>query len=100
MVPDGMVRAVHCRRRDPSTPERIPDHRIPSTRGRISASVAPSFEGSMDNASGIAMMLDIARHSGAVPQARRPRTLVFLTTSDHHHGSAPRATITTGARWR
>jgi hypothetical protein len=58
------------------------------------------FEGAMDNASGIAMMLDIARHYGAVPQARRPRTLVFLTTSDHHHGSAPRATITTGARWR
>jgi hypothetical protein len=45
------------------------------------------FEGAMDNASGIAMMLDIARHYGAVPQARRPRTLVFLTTSDHHHGS-------------
>jgi hypothetical protein len=45
------------------------------------------FEGAMDNASGIAMMLDIARHYGAVPQAGRPRTLVFLTTSDHHHGS-------------
>jgi hypothetical protein len=46
------------------------------------------FEGAMDNASGISMMLDIARHYAAVPQARRPRTLVFLTTSDHHHGSA------------
>jgi len=46
------------------------------------------FEGAMDNASGIAMMLDIARHYAAVPQARRPRTLVFLTTADHHHGSA------------
>src|SRR5262249_1737197 len=46
------------------------------------------FEGPMDNASGIAMMLDIARHYAAVPQARRPRTLVFLTTADHHHGSA------------
>ena len=34
------------------------------------------------------MMLDIARHYAAVPQARRPRTLVFLTTADHHHGSA------------
>jgi len=50
------------------------------------------FEGAMDNASGIAMMLDIARHYAAVPQAQRPRTLVFLTTSDHHHGS-------TGIRW-
>jgi hypothetical protein len=38
------------------------------------------------------MMLDIARHYAAVPQAQRPRTLVFLTTSDHHHGS-------TGIRW-
>src|SRR5215471_333914 len=46
------------------------------------------FEGAMDNASGIAMMLDIARHYAAVPHAQRPRTLVFLTTSDHHHGSA------------
>ena len=46
------------------------------------------FEGAMDNASGIAMMLDIARHYAALPQARRPRTLVFLTTADHHHGSA------------
>ena len=45
------------------------------------------FEGAMDNASGIAMMLDIARHCAAVPQAQRPRTLVFLTTPDHHHGS-------------
>jgi Zn-dependent M28 family amino/carboxypeptidase len=42
----------------------------------------------MDNASGTAMMLDIARHYAAMPQARRPRTLVFLTTADHHHGSA------------
>ena len=46
------------------------------------------FEGAMDNASGIAMMLDIARRYAAVPQAQRPRTLVFLTTPDHHHGSA------------
>src|SRR6516225_7117355 len=45
------------------------------------------FEGAMDNASGIAMMLDIARHYADLPQAQRPRTLVFLTTSDHHHGS-------------
>jgi hypothetical protein len=46
------------------------------------------FEGAMDNASGIAMMLDIARHYAALPQAQRPRTLVLLTTPDHHHGSA------------
>ncbi len=46
------------------------------------------FEGAMDNASGLAMMLDIARHEAAKPQAQRPRTFVFLTTPDHHHGSA------------
>jgi hypothetical protein len=45
------------------------------------------FEGAMDNASGLAMMLDIARHYAAVPRAQRPRTVVFLTTPDHHHGS-------------
>src|SRR5260370_34887914 len=45
------------------------------------------FEGAMDNASGLAMMLDIARHYAAMAQAQRPRTLVFLTTPDHHHGS-------------
>ena len=45
------------------------------------------FEGAMDNASGLAMMLDIARHYAAVPRAQRPRTMVFLTTPDHHHGS-------------
>jgi hypothetical protein len=50
------------------------------------------FEGAVDNASGLAMMLDIARHYAAVPQAQRPRTLVFLTTPDHHHGSQ-------GIRW-
>jgi hypothetical protein len=46
------------------------------------------FEGAMDNASGIAMMLDIARHYADLPRAQRPRTLVFLTTADHHHGSS------------
>jgi hypothetical protein len=46
------------------------------------------FEGAMDNASGMAMMLEIARHFTEIPQARRPRTFVFLTTADHHHGSS------------
>lgn len=45
------------------------------------------FEGAMDNASGVAMMLEIARHYAAVPQSQRRRTITFLTTSDHHHGS-------------
>ena len=45
------------------------------------------FEGALDNASGIAMMLEIARHYAAIPQAQRRRTITFLTTPDHHHGS-------------
>src|SRR5215467_3836182 len=50
------------------------------------------FEGAMDNASGLAMMLDIARHYAAIPQSQRRRTITFLTTPDHHHGSV-------GVRW-
>ena len=46
------------------------------------------FQGAMDNASGIAMQMDIARHYAALPRAERPRTLVFVGTPDHHHGSA------------
>jgi hypothetical protein len=45
------------------------------------------FEGALDNASGIAMMLEIARHYAAIPQSQRRRTITFLTTPDHHHGS-------------
>jgi hypothetical protein len=50
------------------------------------------FEGPMDNASGVAMMVEIARHYAAIPQAQRRRTITFLTTPDHHHGSV-------GIRW-
>jgi hypothetical protein len=50
------------------------------------------FEGALDNASGIAMMLEIARHYAAIPQSQRPRTITFLTTPDHHHGSV-------GVKW-
>ncbi len=50
------------------------------------------FEGAMDNASGVAMMLEIARHYAAIPQAQRRRTITFLTTPDHHHGGV-------GVRW-
>jgi hypothetical protein len=50
------------------------------------------FEGALDNASGMAMMLEIARHYAAIPQAQRRRTITFLTTSDHHHGSV-------GVKW-
>ena len=46
------------------------------------------FEGAMDNASGMAMLVEIARHDAALPPDVRRRTMVFVGTPDHHHGSA------------
>ena len=48
------------------------------------------FQGAMDNASGMATAIDIARHYAAIPQAERPRTMVFVSTPDHHHGETGR----------
>jgi len=50
------------------------------------------FEGALDNASGIVMLLEIARHYAAIPKAQRRRTITFVTTPDHHHGA-------TGIKW-
>lgn len=44
------------------------------------------FQGAMDNAAGLASMLEIARHHAALPEEARPRTLVFFLFPDHHHG--------------
>lgn len=52
----------------------------------IAAHTDGFFQASMDNASGMASGLEIARHYAAIPQAERPRTLVFLLFPDHHHG--------------
>jgi hypothetical protein len=49
------------------------------------------FQGAMDNASGMATGIDMARHYAALPKAQRPRTLVFLAIPDHHHGEHGRA---------
>jgi hypothetical protein len=49
------------------------------------------FQGAMDNASGMATGLDIARHYAAMPRSARRRTLVFMALPDHHHGEAGRA---------
>ena len=51
------------------------------------------FQGAMDNASGMATGLEIARFYAARPQAQRPRTLVFLLIPDHHHGEHGRALV-------
>ena len=48
------------------------------------------FQGAMDNASGMATAIDIARHYAALPKEQRPRTLVFLATPDHHTGETGR----------
>jgi hypothetical protein len=48
------------------------------------------FQGAMDNASGMATAIDIARHYAAIPQAQRPRTMVFAALPDHHHGETGR----------
>jgi hypothetical protein len=58
----------------------------------IMAHTDAMFDGALDNASGIAMLLGIARHYAAIPKAQRRRTITFVTTPDHHHGA-------TGIRW-
>jgi Peptidase family M28 len=46
------------------------------------------FDGALDNASGIVMLLEIARHYAALPKEQRRRTITFVTTPDHHHGAS------------
>ena len=50
------------------------------------------FEGAIDNASGMAVMVGLAEYFSKIPQAQRRRTLRFVTTSGHHAGS-------TGVQW-
>ena len=45
------------------------------------------FEGAIDNASGMAVMVGLAEYFSKIPQAQRRRTLKFVTTSGHHAGS-------------
>ena len=52
----------------------------------IAAHTDGFFQASMDNASGMASALEIARHHAGLRQAERPRTLVFVLFPDHHHG--------------
>jgi hypothetical protein len=42
------------------------------------------FEGSGDNASGIAVMLGLAEHYAKMPKSQRRRTMVFIGTDGHH----------------
>jgi hypothetical protein len=45
------------------------------------------FEGALDNASGMSVMLGLAEYFSKIPQAERRRTLKFVSTSGHHAGS-------------
>jgi len=50
------------------------------------------YEGSLDNASGMAVMMGLAEYYSKIPREQRRRTLKFVTTSGHHVGSA-------GTKW-
>lgn len=58
------------------------------------------FQGAMDNASGMATGLEIARHYAKLPKSARPRTIVFLATPDHHHGEHGRAQVIKTYDWK
>jgi len=45
------------------------------------------FDGALDNASGISVMLTLAEHFSKVPQASRRRNIIFVGTAGHHVGS-------------
>jgi hypothetical protein len=53
------------------------------------------FEGAMDNASGMAMMLELAQYYASIPKSQRMRTITFFTTSAHHSPSGEDASL----RW-
>ena len=42
------------------------------------------FDGALDNASGMAMLLEIAKYYAAIAKSERRRTMVFLDDSLHH----------------
>jgi len=48
------------------------------------------FQAAMDNASGMATGIELARHYAAMPREQRRRTMVFVATPDHHHGETGR----------
>jgi peptidase M28-like protein len=44
------------------------------------------FDGAIDNASGIAVMMGLAEHFAKTPQARRRRSIRFMGSAGHHGG--------------
>src|SRR5581483_7471523 len=45
------------------------------------------FDGALDNASGLSVMMALAEHFAAIPKERRRRNLIFIGTAGHHAGS-------------
>jgi hypothetical protein len=56
------------------------------------------FDASGDNASGVASMIALAEHYAKIPQAQRPRTLVFVGLDGHHNSGQDNGSAT-GIRW-
>ena len=57
------------------------------------------FDASGDNASGVASMIGLAEHYAKIPQAQRPRTLVFVGLDGHHNIGDDMAEAAVGIRW-
>jgi hypothetical protein len=57
------------------------------------------FQGAMDNASGMATAIDIARHYAAMPKEQRPRTMVFFVDPDHHNTEMARDLMAAKYDW-
>ncbi len=45
------------------------------------------YDGALDNASGLSVMVALAEHFAKVPRAQRRRSMVFVGTAGHHVGS-------------
>lgn len=54
------------------------------------------FDASGDNAGGVASMIGLAEHYAKIPEAQRPRTMVFLGIDGHHNSGEGSAV---GQRW-
>ncbi|MDP8986658.1 MAG: M28 family metallopeptidase [Pseudomonadota bacterium] len=53
----------------------------------ITAHTDSYFDGAVDNASGVANMLELARYFASIPLTERRRTITFVATGGHHEGS-------------
>lgn len=56
----------------------------------IVAHIDGYFEGALDNATGLAMMVNMAEHYAKIPQSQRRRTIKFLGSVGHHGGPGTR----------